>query len=152
MPVVGNGSAELHALAVRLKVAGAGGLRLELLRGLKTAAGPLVPVVKDAARNQLPKTGGLNEQVAGQRITVAVRTGARTAGVRLTTTAPDTRQTDDGFVRHPVFGNRAVWVRQDIPAAAGWWSRTLKRESGIRVTVALLAVMRDVGSRINRGL
>jgi hypothetical protein len=125
--VIGGGSTELAALAVRLKATGDKGLRVELLHGLKSGASPLVDKVAEAARSQLPHGGGLNEQVAGQKVKVQVRTGARTAGVRLTTSAPDTKQTDSGIVRHPVYGNRKKWVTQKIPKAAGWWSKTLER-------------------------
>jgi hypothetical protein len=149
-----DASAELRALGVRLKAEGASGLRLEMLRGLKESAAPLVPLVKQAAVDQLPKGGGLNQQVAGQRVTVSVSTSARSAGVRLKTTAPDTQQTDSGFVRHPVFGknNNRKWQTQSIPAAVGWWSQTLAKESGLRVTAGLVLVIRRVNSRIERGM
>jgi len=149
--VAGSGSAQLAALAVRLKVVGDKTLRRELLRGLKSGADPLVKKVADAARSQLPHGGGLNEQVAGQKVKVQVRTGARTAGVRLTTTAPDTSQTDAGFVRHPVFGNRKKWKTQQIPAAKGWWSQTLA-DGGSDVTPELLKVMEETTAAIQAGL
>lgn len=136
-------SDELRLVAVRLKVAGAGGLRTELLRGLKTAAKPLIPKVQAAAKAKLPKGGGLNEQVASQKISVSIRTGAKSAGVRLTTTALDTKQTDAGYVRHPTWGHRDRWVAQQIPDAAGWWSGTLAAE-GPSVTPALVAVIDSV--------
>jgi len=145
--VAGTGSAQLAALAVRLKVAGDKTLRRELLRGLKSGADPLVKAVAEAARNQLPKHGGLNEQVAGQKVKVQVRTGARTAGVRMTTDAPDTSQTDTGFVRHPVYGNRQKWVTQQIPAAKGWWSRTLANGAP-DVQPELTAAMERVAAQI----
>ena len=149
--VAGSGSAQLAALAVRLKVVGDKTLRRELLRGLKSGADPLVKNVAEAARSQLPHGGGLNEQVAGQKVKVQVRTGARTAGVRLTTTAPDTSQTDAGFVRHPVYGNRKKWVMQQIPAAKGWWSQTLA-DGGSDVTPELLKVMEETTAAIQAGL
>jgi len=146
--VAGTGSAQLAALAVRLKVAGDKTLRTELLRGLKSGADPLVKAVAEAARNQLPKRGGLNEQVAGQKVKVQVRTGARTAGVRLTTDAPDTKQTDSGFVRHPVFGHRdRKWPTQQIPAAKGWWSKTLANGAP-DVQPELTAAMERVAAQI----
>jgi hypothetical protein len=147
--MAGNGSRELAALAARLKAAGARDLRLQLLRGLKEGAKPLIPAVQAAARDQLPKSGGLNEQVASQKVSVSVRTGARTAGVRLTTTAPDTAQTDAGFVRHPVFGRRGKgqWRTQQIPAAVGWWSKTLANSAG-EVTPELVKVMEEVAVKI----
>ena len=152
MVAVGSGSAQLAALAVRLKVAGDKTLRRELLRGLKSGADPLVKKVAEAARSQLPHGGGLNEQVAGQKVKVQVRTGARTAGVRLTTTAPDTRQTDSGFVRHPVFGHRdRKWPTQQIPAAKGWWSQTLA-DGAPDVQPDLAAAMERVALEIEAGI
>jgi hypothetical protein len=149
--VAGSGSERLNALAVRLKVAGEKGLRTELLRGLKQGSDPLVKAVAAAAEDRLPHGGGLNVQVAGQKVKVQVRTGARTAGVRLTTNAPDTAQTDAGFVRHPVYGNRKKWITQQIPNAAGWWSQTLA-DGGPDVTTQLLAVMKSVSVQIQGGL
>jgi len=151
MTAVGAGSEQLAALAARLKVTGEKGLRTQLLRGLKSGAEPLVKKVAEAARSQLPHGGGLNEQVAGQKVKVQVRTGARTAGVRLTTTAPDTSQTDAGFVRHPVYGNRKKWVTQQIPAAKGWWSQTLA-DGGSDVTPELLKVMEETATAIQAGI
>jgi len=174
MPVAGSGSEQLAALAVRIKAAAPTGLRVELLRGLKEGAKPLIPKLHDAAIAQLPHTGGLNEQVAGQKVTVQVRTGAKTAGVRLKTTAPDTKQTDEGWVRHPVFSMKTTdrqgktariakvdghysqtakvkWVTQQIPAAKGWWSDTLAK-SGPEVTPALMAAMETVAVQIQGGV
>jgi hypothetical protein len=146
-----NGSEQLAALGVRLKVAGDKTLRVGMLRGLKAATEPLKVAVKAAAMEKLPKRGGLNAQVAGQKITTQVRTGARTAGVRLTTTTPDTLQTDTGYVRHKVFGNRKRWVRQEIPNASGWWSETLK-DAAPEVTAELVGVMEAVSVQIQGGI
>lgn len=120
-----DASAQLRAIAVRLREAGDRANLNALRKSIRTSAAPLTAAVKDAARAQLPKGGGLNEQVANQRVSVSIRTGARTAGVRMTMSAPDTGQTDQGYVRHPVYGNRNNWVQQSIPDAAGWWSQTL---------------------------
>lgn len=142
-----NASAELSRIAAALREVGDRGLRLELSRGLRSTAKPLTAAVRDAALRQLPHGGGLNQQVASQRVTVSVLLSARTTAVRLKTTAPDTAQTDSGYVRHPVYGNRGKWVTQSIPQATGWWSKTLA-ESAPVVTAALVAVMRDISARI----
>lgn len=138
-----NASAELAGIAARLRAVGDKGLTNQFRAGLRAAAKPLVTKVKAAALEQLPKTGGLNKQVAGQRVSVSIPLTPRTASVRLRTTAPDTAQTDSGFVRHPVYGNRNVWIKQDIPQAVGWWSQTL-RDAGPEVTAALIVVMKAV--------
>jgi hypothetical protein len=152
----GNGSRELAALAARLKATGNKGLRTQLLRGLKTGAAPLIVAVKDSAREKLPKGGGLNEQVAGQRVRVSVRTGARTAGVRLLTTAPDTAQTNSGFVRHPVFNRRnaegkRIFVRQELPNATGWWTDPLTAGAPLvtpELTAVMVRVAREIQGRV----
>jgi hypothetical protein len=145
-----NGSVQLAKIAAQLKATGQRDLRLQMMRGLREGAKPLIPAVREAATEQLPKAGGLNKQVAGQKITVSIRTGARTAGVRLTTTAPDTKQTDSGFVRHPTFGRRSKgqWRTQQIPAATGWWSKTLGDSAG-KVTPELAKVMLEIAAAIN---
>lgn len=144
----GDASVELAALGRRLKAASNGAaLRRELLRGIRAGAAPLTRAVQDAAREKLPRGGGLNEQVAGQRVSVRVALAGRNTGVRLTTSAPDTAQTDSGYVRHPVYGRRAKWVHQDIPQAAGWWSQTLQDRSP-EITPEVIAAMERVLKQI----
>jgi hypothetical protein len=149
-----NGSVQLAKLAATLKVVAARDLRLQMMRGLREGAKPLIPLVHEAADRQLPKAGGLNKRVAAQKVSVSVRTGARTAGVRLTTKDLDTKETDSGYVRHPVFNRRykkgpnagkRVWAKknQPLPAAAGWWSKTLA-ESAPAVQPAMAKVLYDV--------
>jgi len=55
------------------------------------------------------------------------------------------------FVRHPVYGNRKRWTRQEIPNAAGWWSQTLK-DAAPEVTAELVGVMEAVSVQIQGGL
>lgn len=142
-----DASAQLREIAVRLREAGDRGNLNALRKSIRTSAAPLVSAVKEAAVEKLPHGGGLNEQVASQRVGVSIRTGARTAGVRLTTTAPDTSQTDQGFVRHPVFGNRKRWVREEIPQAAGWWSQTLT-DKAPAVTPLIVAELERVAAYV----
>lgn len=143
-----DASSQLRAIAVKLKAAGDGDIRLAMTRGLRSGAAPLIPLVKASAMAKLPRAGGLNAQVAGQRVTVSVRTSAATAGVRLTTTAPDTAMTDAGYVRHPLPRNRrgkGQWITQQIPAAKGWWSGTLAKSDAVVTAVLLkfLAALND---------
>lgn len=144
-----SGSAQLRAIARQLKdVANGRELKLEMTRGLRAGAAPLVADVKRAAEEKLPKRGGLNKKVAKERVTVSVRTGAKTAGVRLTTKAPSTAETDQGFVRHPLPGNdRSRWVTQSIPEAAGWWSQTLAHGAS-SVTPELMSVLGRIAEKV----
>lgn len=153
-----HASRQLAEVAARLKAAGERDLRLQLMRGLRAGAAPLIPGVKNAARMTLPKRGGLNKWVADQPVKVSVRTGARTAGVRLYMTKTDAKETNAGYVRHPVFGRvrkdgKRVWAKDDqkIPNAEGWWSHTLASTSPI-VTPELLRVLEETAAFIQERL
>lgn len=147
-----NASAQLRAISAKLKEAGDGRLIMnQLRRDIRVAAGPLKSAVRASALAKLPKGGGLNQQVANQRVTISVLSSARSAGVRLRTTAPDTAMTNAGFVRHPLPGNnRSKWVTQQIPQAAGWWTDPLQRLSPT-ITPVVLGVMRKVAAEIESG-
>ncbi|GAC1376343.1 MAG: hypothetical protein NVSMB4_05060 [Acidimicrobiales bacterium] len=132
-----NGSRDCAELAARLKAEGDVLLRRQLLAGLRAGAKPLVPKVQAAAREKLPRRGGLADQVAGQPVSVTTRFSARSFNIRLsekrlTSSGKRTgaKGADNGTIRHPVFGH---WLAgqpdQQIPRAAGWWSDTLRRAS-----------------------
>lgn len=144
-----DGSAQLREIAIRLRSA-AGGRETKILlaRDLRAAAQPMVAAVAASALANLPKKGGLNTRVAGQRVTVSVGMAARGAGVTLKTKTHDTYATNRGYVRHPYFG---VWYenspRQIIDPAAGWWTKPLERLSPA-VTPLLLVTMERVAREI----
>jgi hypothetical protein len=129
-----------------------------MLRGMRktfrVAAQPLIRSAEQAAREQLPKRGGLNELVAGRHTTVATLTGPRTAGVRLRRARKDAAsyQSNRGFIHHPPPGyiNAGTWVRQEIPAAEGWWTNTMRTGSPA-ITPAIIAEMNRVAVRIQAG-
>jgi hypothetical protein len=87
-----------------------------------------VPAVRKAIRaralDTLPSRGGLNAWAASVRITVAIRTAGRAAGVRLkggrnsAGGRSDIKALDRGRVRHPSWGRRGAgqWHNQTVPA------------------------------------
>ncbi|MGZ4617180.1 MAG: hypothetical protein ACXV3F_00320 [Frankiaceae bacterium] len=121
-----DASVELPLLAKRLKAAGEVGIRREMVAGLRNAAKPMIPYLRGAAGVDLPQGGGLAEKVATQPIKASVRTSPRTAGVSIR--AQFTR-TNRGRWRHPVFGNRDVWVSQTYEPAKGWFDNTAKEHT-----------------------
>jgi hypothetical protein len=137
-----NAEFELPLLAARLKAAGAVGIRAEMVGGLRAVAKPMVPLLQQAARDRLPKSGGLNEAVATQKPKVSVRTTGRTAGVRIRSQVKG-NYTNTGTWRHPVFGNRKKWVEETYDAGAGWWDDTVKAH-GDEATAAATGVLRAV--------
>src|SRR5947208_982365 len=100
--MAGEASAQLRAIAVALRETGDRGNLNAMRRGIRASAAPLVAEVRNSARAKLPKSGGLNEFEAAQRITVSTTSGARSAGVRIKGRA--SQDTDTGTWRHPTFG------------------------------------------------
>ena len=152
-----DASARLTRISAALKQAGDRDNLNALRRGLRAGAAPIVPALQNAARERLPKKGGLNERVARRRITVNTRLAGRSASVLIRSTkAGSNRQTNAGFVRHPVFPRGAGilrrtwdWVQEEIPAAEGWWDQTAE-EKAPDVRHFLEASLDEVSLRINR--
>jgi len=153
--LVGSGTKDLELLGLRLTVAGNGGLRRELLAGLRAGARPLIPALQDAARAELPKRGGLNEHVAASRFSVRTRLGPGSAGVSIVNQpAADTSRrgggqtqfgSDRGAVRHPVFGHKDRWAVTTVQP--GWFSKTLEARMP-QVAAELTATVTAVADRL----
>lgn len=137
-----TGADDFYKLSKALKHAGRKELRKELHKGLRTAAKPLVKKTRAEALRLLPKGGGLARQVSKEPQRVQVRTGTRTAGVRIVVPGKNggARAANRGVVRHPVFGNRKVWVNQNVPP--GWFDGPLLESAP--------AVRRDLEDAIGR--
>lgn len=144
----GKGADDFLALSKALKAAGKTELRKELHKQMRDVAKPLIPKVRDAARNSLPKKGGLNERIARKGYRPQVRTGEKTAGVRIVGAKVDPR-INDGRVYHPVFG-RKPGVVQQVPEARGYFDKTLTDE-GSNVRDELLRALDNFTDRIVRG-
>ncbi len=144
----GNGADDFFKLSKALKAAGETGLRKELSKAVQNAAKPLLPKVKQAARESLPKGGGLNERIARKPLRVQARTGESTAGVRIVGSKVDSR-INQGRVYHPVFGRPGSGVVQQVPEAVGYFDRTLGG-NGPEVRDAVIQVLSDFCERIVR--
>jgi hypothetical protein len=141
-------SEQLRMIGLRLEEGGNGALFSPIRAEIVAHAEPLVHAAQEAAQRMLPHKGGLNEWVAGQHIRISVLTSAATAGVRLTG-PPSIRsggQTNQGYVRHPVFGDREAWVTEQTPGA-GWWSTTLAEDSAA-ITPQIVATINRVNEWI----
>lgn len=100
---------DLRQLYVDLKGV-EGNLRVELRKGVKAAAEPIASAVRAAA--------SWSSRIPGA-VRVKPSFGARTTGVTITVDAgraPEARALEHGgrggTFRHPVYGNREVWVSQ----------------------------------------
>ena len=145
-----RGAEEFLALSKRLKAAGETGLRKELNKAVRTAAKPLIPKVKAAARAQLPSRGGMNEHYVRKRYRVQARTGQNTAGVRIASPKTDPRVDATGRIAHPVFGRPKSRVVQQVPRARGFFSETIKGDAPA-VRQVLIETVDSFAQRIQNG-
>ena len=153
-----RGADNLLALSKKLKAAGQTELRKELHKAMRNVAKPLVPKIREAARKQLPTAGGLNDRIAKKPYRAQVRTGAKTAGVRITGTKVDPRINREGRVWHPVFGREGKAanggrnsVVQKVPSAEGYFDETL-RDEGPEVREELRSTLAAWSERLLRGI
>jgi len=148
-----RGADELGRIAKHLKTEGNTELKRELMRALQRAGKPLKAKAKEAAREGLPHTGGLNELVANSaKVSVRTRTSASNPGIRLVASLKghDLRAMDRGKLRRPVFGHMDRWVTQDI--TPGWWSNGMSSHEVIApVRREVMEALEDVARRIARG-
>lgn len=158
-----TGPVQLQALGRRLKVLGAAGnigaaqglgqgfgagktLRAQLLAGIRSAAKPLVEEARKAAREQLPRAGGLNESVANSKMVVRTRLSGPRVGVRIKSTSHGGHGANKGVIKHPVFGVwRAGTKWQDDAAAVGWFDQTMRYRAPaamvpIRASMEIIAI------------
>lgn len=145
-----TGANQLADITKRLKAAGQTQVKKDLLRGLRTAAKPLLKVAKESAVENLPRRGGLDQVVAASRFAVRTRTSGRNPGVRVVAVSPhDLAAMDKGVLRHPVFGH---W-RSGVPPQKirpGWWSDALNAQAPM-IRQQLLAVLAETARRIEHG-
>jgi hypothetical protein len=110
-------------------------LRAQLLAGIRVGTKPMVDAARQAARDELPKHGGLNEYVASSLIGTYTRTTGPQVGIRIGVRkgagSHKAWGANKGLIRHPVFArgdltrDRWRWVDQKVPA--GWFDDTLRK-------------------------
>lgn len=156
---VQHGPDDLRALAKKLRKHGnAKVIRKQLNAGLKLGAKPALEATKKAALSLPVKAGqnpgtGLRKKMA-KVANIQVRSSGRDPGVRVRISrarmgdqASLVKATNNGRWRHPVHGNREVWVTQT--SRAGWFDNA-NRYSGPPVRRAIKRVMDDIENQLNR--
>lgn len=143
---------DLRDLACDLRAAGDDALVKELMKALKAAVKPIVPESRRNALAFLPSRGGLARLVARhpQRVTARAGKTSATVGVVVPGKKKGTGATgaNEGTVRHPVFGNRKVFINQ--PVRPGWFDDAAAKQSAQaedEVVKAMDAVARRAGYR-----
>lgn len=151
-----GGAEDFLKLSKALKAAGETELRKELNTELRRAAKPLIPMTRQAARSRLPQRGGLAESVARAPQRVQVRTGEKTAGVRLVVASrrAAARAANRGLIRHPVFADAAeprkdwTWVEQKVQG--GWFDETVEREAPRVARPAIEQALESIAEKVVR--
>lgn len=154
-----RGADKLAKVGKALREAGDKELKKELTRGMRAAAKPMVAEAKRAAKDKLPRHGGLNARVARSRMTVQVRTSGRRLGVRIAANGPkeaggrslNIRALNRGEFKHPVWarGPRDKWVWAEQSIEPGWFDDTLTRQRP-RVQGELIKAIDAVARRVER--
>jgi hypothetical protein len=145
-----RGGKNLARIARDLKEAGEGGLRRELLRGVRKSTRTAIPDIEASALETLPKRGGLAARVASQKFGSRTGLSGDIARVRIVGTGmKELKDIDAGRLRHPVYGNRKVWKGQVVPS--GFFTRPLERKAPA-IRRDLDEVMRAVSRKIEKGI
>lgn len=143
-----HGADQFLALSKALKHAGRTELRKELNKAMRTGAKPLIPKARASAMARLPQRGGLAQQIAKEPTRVQTRTG-KDPGVRVVVGKKrgGARAANRGVIRHPVFGNRDVWVDQQV--RPGWFDEPMAA-SAPEIRKALEQGIEDVAAKVVR--
>ena len=145
-----RGLEQLESLARALKGAAGKPLRAQLRKHMTAAAKPTVKAARASALAKLPKRGGLAARVAGNPVGIVTKLGGRDVSIRFRAQGKRVRDLegiDQGTVRHPVYGNRSVWVSQSV--TPGWFTEPVQRAAP-ELRAAAGEAMEDVAQQIVR--
>ena len=133
-------------------------LKKEFYSGLNRVSKPLRQRMKESTNDpvNLPTGGGLQGRMYGKQSVVASAKSGRNAGLRIVA-----RSRKGGYdlgsvhrtgrLRHPVFGNRNVWVTQSAGVKPHWMDDTFQAEKP-EIQRELLKVMNDVARKLTEGI
>lgn len=109
---------QLRRVRAELNRLGDKELKKALFAGLNRATKPMREAALREAPLRLPRRGGLGDRVAR---TTKLGTSTSRGGVAIFgRNRSQARLMDQGFVRHPVFGNREVW--RNTRFQPGWFT------------------------------
>ena len=134
-------SADAKRISANLRKAAAQDLQRNLRRRVAPVAQPLIQAARTAAEEELPHHGGLADIVAKTPIRVKVKYTAKRLQVRIVAIGKTAAGTNRGKFRHPVWGNREVWV--DQTTVPGWFTKTIRRNADEPLRRAVLRAVDD---------
>lgn len=157
MDVELRSSGELVRLSRALRGMDNEQIKKRFRKELREAAKPLVPVVRTSIQSIPSRTGKGQLRAAMSKATrIEVRTSGRQAGVAIRVDGrkmPNRSKTLQSYMegrkrpwRHPVFGNREVWVRQDPKP---YFFRVVEPAAGPRSRAAVNRVLDSINREIS---
>lgn len=130
------------------------GLRKELYSGLNRATKPVRADMRAAILPALPSSGGLAADVQRTtRFTTTTSTGAKNLGVRIRARGKRSirRMNATGTFRHPVFGNRRVWVNQSAGVRQGFLDEPFEKSRPV-VRAEVMATIARIRAIVYRSI
>lgn len=128
-------------------------LNKELRRGLNVVTGDVRGKLVQVIPAALPKRGGLADTIhEATRSRTSVK-GGKWAGVSMVFSSKghDIRTITGKRLRHPVWGNRSVWVDQTKGIEPAVWTGEIENQAP-EIRRAIVAVLNDVTRKMGSGL
>lgn len=138
-----EGTDDLQKIADALKETGDKALMNRVRKGLRDAGKPIGLRVLNRGADEMPHRKGLSDHikdVGKVSVNSALKGRVANISVALRTRGADLKKINMGNLRHPVFGNREVWVGQPVPSGA--WSRAFEAER-TEATAAVLKAAQE---------
>jgi hypothetical protein len=143
-------SGDVDALVKAVRTHGdAKAIRKDLFRGLNSVTKDVRSQMIDAIPNALPRRGGLAEQMHGMVSGRATAKSGKYAGVslRFSSKGYDIRTLTAGRLRHPVYGNRGVWVEQSAGVNPEAFTGKFERQKPL-IARAVTKVLDDIARKV----
>lgn len=145
-----RGADDVDALVRRIRnSANSKELRRELYKGLNSVTKDVREDMKASIPPSLPSRGGLAALTFAKVSLTSGAVSGRNAGVRIKARHRnyDLKRLNEGRLRHPVFGNKKVWVEQTAGINPGFLDDAFDRKKP-EVTRAVMHVLETIARKV----
>lgn len=145
-----RGADDVDALVRRIRThADAKALRKELYAGLNRVTKGVREDMKANIGPSLPSRGGLAALVMAKVSLTTSATSGGNPGVRIRARHKtyDLKRLNEGRLRHPVWGNRGVWVEQTAGVDAGFLDEAFDKNKP-EITRGIQRVLADIARKV----
>lgn len=145
-----QGAEQVDALVRRIRVhADAKALRKELYQGLNRVTKGVRADMRASIGPSLPSRGGLAALMMAKASLTSTASQGKNAGVRIRARhkSYDLKRLNAGRLRHPVFGNRRVWVEQTAGINPGFLDDSFEKQKP-EIAREVQRVLDDIARKI----